>query len=127
MPGLGSARKWKSENQNCPKFVASFRPEMRIVGGRSRPMRFPERCSLVNERTIFMTAMEKEDSAQRRAYLDTACGGDPALRERVETLLRSHEREGKFLDVPAVEQLIALGPRQDPGGCTQEALAASTD
>src|SRR5713101_6206038 len=90
-------------------------------------MRFPERRSPMNERTVFMTALEKEDPALRRAYLDEACGADVALRERVEVLLRSHEREGKFLDVPAVEQLIALGPRQDPGGDTQEELAASTD
>jgi len=71
--------------------------------------------------------MEKEDSAQRRAYLDTACGGDPALRERVEMSLRSHEREGQFLDVPAVEQLIVLGPRAEPGGDTQVEMAVSAN
>src|SRR5713226_2583318 len=63
----------------------------------------------MNERTVFITALEKEDSAQRSAYLDEACAGDTALRERIEALLRSHEREGKFLDIPAIEQLAASG------------------
>jgi WD40 repeat protein/tRNA A-37 threonylcarbamoyl transferase component Bud32 len=61
----------------------------------------------MNEQTVFLAALEIVDSAQRRAYLDDACAGDAALRERVEALLRAHEREGKFLDVPAVEQLAA--------------------
>jgi tRNA A-37 threonylcarbamoyl transferase component Bud32 len=83
----------------------------------------------MNERTVFLAALEKEDSAQRRAYLNDACAGDGALRERVEALLRAHEREGKFLDVPAVEQLVAaevesgktgdeltfLSPASEPG------------
>lgn len=61
----------------------------------------------MNERTVFLTALEKEDSAQRKAYLDGACADDAALRARVEGLLQAHEREGNFLNVPAVEQLAA--------------------
>jgi WD40 repeat protein len=64
----------------------------------------------MNARTVFLTALEKEDSAERRAYLDTACADDATLRARVEALLRSHEREGEFLDVPAPEQLAAASP-----------------
>jgi serine/threonine protein kinase len=74
----------------------------------------------MNERTVFITALEKEDSAQRKAYLDDVCAGDRALRERIEALLRSHEREGRFLDVPAVEQLA-------PGGVTREEIPAAAD
>jgi WD40 repeat protein len=74
----------------------------------------------VNERTVFITALEKEDSAQRKEYLDEVCAGDSLLRERVEALLRSHEREGRFLDVPAVEQLAA-------GGVTKEEIPAPAD
>jgi serine/threonine protein kinase len=74
----------------------------------------------MNERTVFITALEKEDSADRKEYLDKACAGDPALRERVEALLRSHEREGSFLDVPAPEQLA-------PGGASLDRIAAATD
>lgn len=63
----------------------------------------------MNERTLFTNALEKEDPAQRQSYLDEACAGDAALRERVEALLRSHQRQGPFLDVPAVEQLATTG------------------
>lgn len=35
-----------------------------------------------------------------RALLDEACGSDRALREQVEQLLREHETEDSFLDVP---------------------------
>src|SRR5438552_3554376 len=73
----------------------------------------------MNERTVFMTALEKEDAAERSAYLDEACAGDTALRERVEALLGSHEREGKFLDVPAVEQLAPPSRQQTRSGDTQ--------
>jgi WD40 repeat protein len=81
---------------------------------------FPERRLAMNERTVFLTALEKEDSAQRKEYLDQVCAGDPALRDRVEALLRSHEREGKFLDVPAVEQLV-------PGKATTEEIPGAAD
>ena len=37
----------------------------------------------------------------RREYLASACGGDEALRQEVETLLASHERAKSFLETPA--------------------------
>jgi formylglycine-generating enzyme required for sulfatase activity len=61
----------------------------------------------MSERTIFLAALEKDDPAQRKAYLDEACAGDPALRERVELLLQSHEQAGSFLGRPALEQVAA--------------------
>jgi serine/threonine protein kinase len=39
------------------------------------------------------------------AYLDEACGGDTALRQRVEALLASHEQAGSFLCLPVLERL----------------------
>src|SRR5262245_37318659 len=59
----------------------------------------------MNERTIFIAALEKEDSAKRKDFLDEVCASDPVLRKRVEALLQSHERKGRFLDEPAPEQL----------------------
>jgi serine/threonine protein kinase len=64
------------------------------------------------ERTIFLAALDVDDPARRRAYLDQACAGDAALRRQVEALLAAHARSGTFLDVPAVDQ--ADSPR--PGG-----------
>src|SRR5262245_59509871 len=47
--------------------------------------------------TLFSSALDHEAGADRNAYLDQACGGDPALRARVEGLLRAHEHGGRFL------------------------------
>src|SRR5436305_7556465 len=78
------------------------------------------------EREIFLSAVEKDDPAERAAYLDQACGGDATLRRRIESLLGSHERAADFMDVPVVEQLAHdtagldfLAPAQRPGslGC----------
>src|SRR5262245_39663676 len=75
----------------------------------------------MNERTLFTAALENEDPAQREALLDEACAGDAALRERVEALLASHERQGPFLDVPAVEQLATAGmTRTEPPADAEE-------
>jgi serine/threonine protein kinase len=50
----------------------------------------------MNERDIFVAALDRDTPAERAAYLDEACAGDPALRERVDALLRSHEAAGDF-------------------------------
>jgi probable HAF family extracellular repeat protein len=49
---------------------------------------------------IFLEAVELESLADRIAYLDRACAGDPELRARVEGLIRAHEQPGTFLDGP---------------------------
>jgi WD40 repeat protein/tRNA A-37 threonylcarbamoyl transferase component Bud32 len=73
----------------------------------------------MTEREIFWGALEKQDPAARAAYLDVACAGRPALRQRIEALLQSHQEAGTFLDVPAVEQVAAaeasLSFLQPPG------------
>jgi eukaryotic-like serine/threonine-protein kinase len=51
----------------------------------------------MNERTLFLEALEQDDPAKRSAYLEAACAGDSALRFRVEALLKSHEGAGSFL------------------------------
>lgn len=61
----------------------------------------------MNERTIFMEALEQESSEGRSEYLDFACAGDSALRQRVEALLESHEHAEGFLDQKAPEFLSA--------------------
>ena len=59
----------------------------------------------MNERAIFMEALDRETLAERSAYLDEACGSDTALRRRVEALLTSHEQAGSFLGKPVPERL----------------------
>jgi endonuclease YncB( thermonuclease family) len=59
----------------------------------------------MNERSIFMAALEKDTPDERSSYLDEACGDDTAMRQRVEALLQSHEHAGNFLGKPAPERL----------------------
>jgi serine/threonine protein kinase/Tfp pilus assembly protein PilF len=51
------------------------------------------------EAAIFDAAMELPPE-QRAAHLDHACGGDAALRRRVESLLKADESRCEFLDSP---------------------------
>jgi serine/threonine protein kinase len=61
-----------------------------------------------SEETIFGLAVELP-AAERSAFLTHACGGDAALREKVEQLLKAHEDAGDLLDAA-------------PGGVVREAL-----
>src|SRR5262245_36289210 len=60
----------------------------------------------MSERAIFFEVLDL-GPAERAAFLDRACGGDAALRQRVEALLRCHANAGDFLARPAAQQLAA--------------------
>jgi tetratricopeptide (TPR) repeat protein len=49
-----------------------------------------------NARDLFLAALERPPG-ERPAYLEAACGGDAALRGRVQALLRAHDEPGAFL------------------------------
>src|SRR5262245_7351990 len=49
-------------------------------------------------REIFLGAVEEPSPAQREAYLDRACDGDPALRQQVARLLEAHAAGGSLFD-----------------------------
>ena len=49
-------------------------------------------------KNIFLEAVEKYDPEQWRNFLDRACEGDPALREKVEALLQAHAQPKRLLD-----------------------------
>jgi serine/threonine protein kinase len=63
----------------------------------------------MTERDIFVAALQKNDSAERSAFLDQACAGDAALRERVEVQLQAHAQAGSFLGKPAATEPPAAG------------------
>jgi WD40 repeat protein/serine/threonine protein kinase len=65
----------------------------------------------MTEESIFTRALEKP-AGERGAFLDEACAGDAALRERLGVLLRAHDNPGSFLGSPAVE----LGATADAPG-----------
>jgi serine/threonine protein kinase len=52
----------------------------------------------MSERDIFTAALQITDPAARCAYLEGACADTPALRERVNALLRAHEQPDSLLD-----------------------------
>src|SRR5829696_8104195 len=56
---------------------------------------------------LFNAARRLGDPDARRAYLDQACGGDAAVRERVEALLVAFEQAGSFLESPVAEAGMA--------------------
>jgi serine/threonine protein kinase/tetratricopeptide (TPR) repeat protein len=62
----------------------------------------------MNERDIFMAALQKEDEAQRRDYLRAACGQNSCLLKRVEGLLEVYEGADRFLESPACGQTLTV-------------------
>ncbi|HEY7310532.1 MAG TPA: serine/threonine-protein kinase [Gemmataceae bacterium] len=61
----------------------------------------------MTEETIFTAALEKQSPTERSAFLDEACGGDAALRQRLDALIEAHEQAADFLEKPAAEQIAA--------------------
>ncbi len=67
----------------------------------------------MNERTIFLNALEFSEPAEREAYLDRACAGHAALRRDLAALIKSHEKATAFLETPAVEQIATCELHSD--------------
>jgi tetratricopeptide (TPR) repeat protein len=63
----------------------------------------PSSSGASGAREIFDHALEIESADERTAYLLKACGGNPGLREEVETLLKAHDAAGDFMESPATE------------------------
>ncbi len=75
----------------------------------------PQRWQLIKQ--IFQGALERH-GAEREAFLDRLCDGDAAVREEVESLLRSYEIAGSFMEEPAVAQAaeeLAKDEKLTPG------------
>jgi serine/threonine protein kinase/regulator of sirC expression with transglutaminase-like and TPR domain len=51
--------------------------------------------------TILAKAVEFTEPGKRQAFVEEACGGDPALKHRVNRLIANHFEAGSFLEVPA--------------------------
>jgi lipopolysaccharide biosynthesis regulator YciM len=58
-------------------------------------------------KTLFQAAIERDDPAERRAFLDREVGDDPALRGRLDALLAEHDRPPGVLDRPLDADLHA--------------------
>ncbi len=66
----------------------------------------------MSDESIFAAALGKAPGAERRAFLDEACGGDEALRLRVERLLEADDRTAGILE-RGPDGLT--GPHEPPG------------
>ncbi|QDV11405.1 Serine/threonine-protein kinase PrkC [Rosistilla oblonga] len=71
----------------------------------------------ISERELFIAALDVDAPAARRALLSRLCPANHQLRERVETLLKAHEQESEFLQMPAIAQIDALA-----SGSTERAV-----
>ena len=54
----------------------------------------------MREQEIYIEAMNRQDPADRRQFLNEACGKDRTLRDRLEKLILHSERVGDFLENP---------------------------
>lgn len=74
--------------------------------------------------TIFSAALDCETATAREALLDKACEDSPALRERVEALLRAHNRSVNFLREPPSHPAFTATfiPASLPGAPTSSGL-----
>src|SRR5262245_26403390 len=77
----------------------------------------------MTEETLFAQALERLAGAERRAFLDAACGGDPHLRARVERLPAAADRSRGILD----RGLGAVALLADDDEPTEPRPAASSD
>jgi WD40 repeat protein len=68
--------------------------------------------------TIFTEALELSEPAARAAYLDSVCGADAAVRQRVKALQAAHAGAGRFLEPDAA------GAPDDPTHLPTDATAA---
>ena len=78
----------------------------------------------MNERSLFLAALEITDLAQRANYLDKECANDAALRQRVDALLKAHDDPGSFLQRPAIED-AATGAYTPVAGLNEAGSSAS--
>ena len=69
-------------------------------------------------KSLFLTASDLTDPAERAAYLERECGGDAELRARVEALLAADDGGGRSVESDATGTFELTSPE------TQEATAA---
>lgn len=67
----------------------------------------PERWDQIDE--ILQSVLERKP-AERGAYLDKACAGDRLLRDRVESVIASHEQASGLMQEPAFEAAAVFEP-----------------
>ena len=79
--------------------------------------RYTRKGLTVNERDLFIAAVQLDNDAQRAAFLKETCAEDSALRHRVEALMHAFGKAGSFLQQPATGHVgnIILPVMEKPG------------
>ncbi len=78
----------------------------------------------MNERTIFLEAMEQPSPERRDAFLAQACGNDAQLRRKVDELLQAHNDAGSFIEhSPMVAPTITALPTSDTDDRTPHSVS----
>src|SRR5690349_15573999 len=71
----------------------------------------------MSERDLFIAALKIAEPAERSAWLDRECGGDAALRKRIDVLLQAFDKAGSLLENPVVDVGLTVNQptREGPG------------
>ncbi len=81
----------------------------------------------MNERELFIAALQIENETERTAYLDQHCAGNPELKKRIEALLRAHFETDQGLERPLAEPKDIGATIDSPsGGPASEATGVHT-
>jgi predicted ATPase/class 3 adenylate cyclase len=77
----------------------------------------------MNERDLFIAALERTDPTEQDAFVVEACGDDGTLLQRVQRLLRRHRDAGSFLE----ESPVAPNDTVAPSGGAENSANVSRD
>ncbi len=80
----------------------------------------------MNERSLFLAAIEIGDAEKRAVYLRDACGGDAELLRGVEELLAASAQAGSFIDTPAAS-IGATRAQTTPGSDASLGFLSASD
>ena len=64
----------------------------------------------MTDRDLFIAVLNLDDTTERQAYLQEACGDDSSARQRVEALLKVYENAGSFLESPPASPTASMAP-----------------
>ncbi len=81
----------------------------------------------LDEKEIFLRALELEPSGQRATYLDDICGAGTALRSKVDRLLEASTELGKFLETPAIIGSYQITDPSDSPECSSLEFLRTSD
>ena len=62
----------------------------------------------MTDRDLFIAVLNLDDTTERQAYLQEACGDDSSARQRVEALLKVYENAGSFLESPPASPTASM-------------------